>query len=141
MTKRKYRDMKRVTVTIEQASDGYFWCRTEEEVYGAGLNAVGKTIEKAKEDLAECMEEARKDYEERGEKPYPVEFVYQYDLRSFFAYFSFLNVSEIARRAGINPSLMRQYVSGVKNAGEKTYSRLAECIDKIRKELRIAHLG
>ena len=63
--------MKRVTVTIEQASDGYFWCRTEEEVYGAGLNAVGKTIEKAKEDLAECMEEARKDYEERGEKVLP----------------------------------------------------------------------
>lgn len=34
-----------------------------------------------------------------------------------------------------------KYVSGVKNAGEKTYSRLAECIDKIRKDLRIAHLG
>lgn len=133
--------MKHVLVTIEQASDGYFWCRTEKPVYGGGLYAAGKTIEKAKADLMECLDEARQDLEERGGEPYPVEFTYQYDLKSFFAYFSFFNVSEIARRAGINPSLMRQYVSGAKNAGEKTYSRLSACIDKIRKELQIAHLG
>ena len=53
-------------------------------------------------------------------------------------YFSFLNVSEIAKRAGINPSLMRQYTSGIKNAGEKTYSRLSECIANITKELQAA---
>ncbi len=86
----------------------------------------------------QCLEEARTDYAENGGKPYEVEFLYQYDLQSFFEYFSFLNVSEIAKRAGINPSLMRQYTSGVKNAGEKTYSRLAACMDKIAQELSAA---
>ena len=67
-----------------------------------------------------------------------VEFVYKYDLQSFFNYFSFLNVTEIAKRAGINPSLMRQYNSGIKNAGEKTYERLAACMDGIKEELQAA---
>ena len=122
--------MEKVLVTVEQASDGYFWCHTEDEVYGAGLNAAGKTVAEAKEYLVE-----------RGGEPYPVEFTYQYDLKSFFSYFSFFNVNEIARRAGINPSLMRQYVSGAKNAGEKTYSRLAACLTKITKELQVAQFG
>jgi hypothetical protein len=72
---------------------------------------------------------------ENGGTPYDVEFHYQYDLQSFFEYFSFLNVTEIAKRAGINPSLMRQYTRGIKNAGEKTYTRLTECMSNITKEL------
>lgn len=81
---------------------------------------------------------SKKDYIESGNKPYEVEFCYQYDLQSFFDYFSFLNVSEIAKRAGINPSLMRQYTCGIKNAGEKTYERLAGCIANITKDLQVA---
>lgn len=130
--------MKKVVVTISQASDGTYWCHTDQDVYGGGLNGAGDTVKAAKEDLAACLEEAKKDYAENGGKAYDVEFLYQYDLQSFFEYFSFLNVTEIAKRAGINPSLMRQYTRGIKNAGEKTYSRLAECMDNITKELSAA---
>ncbi len=130
--------MEKVTVTVSQAADGSFWCHTEENVYGGGLNSVGASVEEAKADLAVCLLDARADYEESGNTPYDVEFRYQYDLQSFFDYFSFLNVTEIARRAGINPSLMRQYVSGIKNAGEKTYERLSECIGRITKDLQVA---
>ena len=127
-----------VTVTIAQAADGTFWCHTEQDVYGGGLNGAGKTVKQAKDDLMLCLEEAKADYAENGGVPYPVEFRYLYDLQSFFEYFSFLNVTEIAKRAGINPSLMRQYTRGIKNAGEKTYSRLAECMRKITEELSAA---
>lgn len=85
-----------------------------------------------------CLKDAREAYLEEGGSDYSVEFHYQYDLQSFFEYFSFLNVSEIAKRAGINPSLMRQYTSGVKAAGEKTYARLSDCIDRITKDLQVA---
>lgn len=130
--------MKQILVTISQAADGSFWCRTEAEVYGCGLNSVGATVKEAKKDLMACLADARLDYEENGKIPYDVEFAYQYDLQSFFDYFSFLNVTEIAKRAGINPSLMRQYTSGVKNAGEKTYERLASCMSDITKDLQVA---
>ena len=116
--------MKKVLVTVSQASDGTFWCHTEKDVYGAGLNAVGQSVKEAKDDLLACLEEAKADYEESGKTAEQVEFRYQYDLQSFFDYFSFLNVTEVAKRAGVNPSLMRQYTRGIKTAGEKTYERL-----------------
>ena len=67
-----------------------------------------------------------------------VEFTYKYDLQSFFNYFSFLNVSDIAKRSGVHPSLMRQYANGVKNAGERTYQRLSACVQSITRELETA---
>lgn len=130
--------MKKVLVTISQASDGSFWCRTENDVYGCGLNGAGATVKAAKENLMVCLEDAREELEENGGTAEAIDFRYQYDLQSFFEYFSFLNVTEIAKRAGINPSLMRQYVRGIKNAGEKTYSRLSACMTEISKELSAA---
>lgn len=130
--------MEKVLVIVSQASDGIFWCHTESEVYGSNLNSVGNTVKEAKEDLAICLEDARKAYIEEGNKDYSVEFRYQYDLQSFFEFFSFLNITEIAKRAGINPSLMRQYARGIKNAGEKTYERLTICMADITKDLQAA---
>lgn len=125
-------------VIVSQASDGTFWCHTEKDVYGCGLNSAGSSVKEAKADLLTCLEEAKEDYEEQGNIAEPVEFVYRYDLQSFFNYFSFLNISEIAVRAGINPSLMRQYSRGIKHAGEKTYERLSACLENIIKDLHAA---
>ena len=120
---------KKVVVTIYRANDGSYWCHTEEDVYGCGLNSVGMSVE-----------EACEDYLAKGGAPYEVSFSYQYDMQSFFDYFSFLNVSEVARRAGVNPSLMRQYTSGKKRAGETIYSRLADCMNTITSELQASSL-
>ena len=128
----------KVNVTIERAKDGSFWCQTDTAILGGYLTATGKTVQEAKEDLAECMEEAKNSLEAEGKVFPEVEFTYKYDLQSFFNYFSFLNVSDIAKRSGVNPSLMRQYASGIKNAGEKTYIRLASCIQNIGRELETA---
>ena len=130
--------MKKVIVTISQAPDGTYWCHTESDVYDSGLNGAGTTVAEAKADLMDCLEESKEDYVDNGGVPFEVTFSYQYDLQSFFEYFYFLNVTEIAKRAGINPSLMRQYTRGIKNAGEKTYTRLTECMGKITKELSAA---
>ena len=130
--------MTKVLVTVSQATDGSFWCHTEDDVYGGGLNGAGASVKDAKQDLMECLEDAKADYVESGNVPYEVEFFYQYDLQSFFNYFSFLKVTEIAKLAGINPSLMRQYTRGIKNAGEKTYERLASCMASITKDLQVA---
>lgn len=131
--------MRNIPVIVEKASDGYFWCRTDKEINGSiMLSGCGKNVAEAKKDLLNCYHEAMADAKSNNEKLENVEFKYIYDLVSFFNYFSFLNVSEVAKRAGINPSLMRQYTSGVKRAGEKTYMRLAECVGKITKDLTAA---
>ena len=128
----------KVLVTIERAKDGSYWCRTESPIVGGYLTSTGSTVQEAKEDLAECMAEAKEDLEAEGKTFPEVEFTYKYDLQSFFNYFSFLNVSDIAKRSGVNPSLMRQYASGVKNAGERTYQRLSACVQSITRELEAA---
>lgn len=130
--------MKKITVIVEKGEDGKFWCRTQNEICNTMLSSVGDNVEEAKQDLLECYEEAKADAIECGESFKDVDFEYKYDLQSFFNYFSFLNINEIARRSGINPSLMRQYNGGFKNAGEKTYLRLAKCIDNIKCELQAA---
>lgn len=125
----------KIKVSVYKADDGSFWCHTEKDVYGAGLNSCGSTVAEAKQDLYDCLEDAKADYISQGKAPYQVDFEYCYDLQSFFEYFSVFNVTEVARRAGINPTLMRQYTSGVKKAGEKTYAKLSACINDIRKDI------
>ena len=128
----------KIQVIVEQASDGKYWCYTEQRINNVGLSSMGDSVAEAKADLLQCYEEAKMDAKEKGEAFPDLEFEYKYDLQSFFNYFSFLNVSDIAQRAGINPSLMRQYSSGIKKAGEKTYQRLNACMNKIKSDLQAA---
>ena len=130
--------MKKILVIVEKGTDGYYWCRTEEAINNTFLTSSGKTVAEAKRDLQDCYEEAKADAYENGADWEDVEFEYKFDLQSFFNYFSFLNVNDIARRAGINESLMRQYNGGFKKAGEKTYHRLSACVAEIKKELQDA---
>ncbi|MCI6672384.1 MAG: pilus assembly protein HicB [Prevotellaceae bacterium] len=129
---------KGVKVTIEYGTDGTYACYSETPIGDYSLVAgEGNSVDEAKADFLKAVEACRADYP--NDKRYTnLNFEYKYDLRSFFNYFSFLNVTEIAKRAGINPSLMRQYNSGVKKAGEKTYKKLSECIEKIKLELNTA---
>ena len=110
----------KILVTIEFGDDGTYSCYSEQPIGDYAL-----------------IDECRQAYPE-DERYTGLTFEYKYDLRSFFNYFNFLNVTEIAKRAGINPSLMRQYTSGVKTAGETTYKKLSSCISQIRTELQTA---
>ena len=124
--------MTKAIVTVEKGADGNYWCSTE---FGdGGFNGCGATVEEAKKDLEACLKEAREAGDIKGE----VRLEYKYDLQSFFNYFDYFNLNEVARRAGINPSLLRQYSSGCKKAGEKTYERLSECFSNIKKDLQAA---
>ena len=124
--------MTKAIVTVEKGADGNYWCSTE--IGDGGFNGSGATVEEAKKDLEACLKEASEAGDIKGE----VRLEYKYDLQSFFNYFDCFNVNEVARRAGINPSLHRQYSSGCKKAGEKTYERLSECFSNIKKDLQAA---
>ncbi len=130
--------MRKLTIIVNKNPDNTFWCRSEEDLNGTFLNAVGNTVADAKKDLAECYKEVKEMNDADGVETDAVEFEYKYDVQSFFEFFSFLNVNEIARRSGINPSLLRQYAAGSKKAGETIYNRLSECLSQITSELNAA---
>lgn len=111
----------------------------KEELPHFGLTGWGNTPQEAKADMLSAYEEICAILVSQGKKPANLEFVYHYDMKSFFEYFDFLNVSKIAERAGINPSLMRKYTSGVAKAGEGQYLKLKKAIENIAEELSSAH--
>lgn len=126
-----------VLVTIEYSENSYD-CYSETPIGDqATIVAQGETVGEAKAEFLAAVEECRESYPD-DERYQNLTFKYQYDIKSFFDEFSFFNVNEIARRAGISPSLMRQYRSGMKKAGEKSYEKLVACVDKIKKELQVS---
>ena len=76
-------EKRKVLVTVEQASDGSYWCHTEDAINKGHFNSVGRTVEEAKQDLLDCYEEAREFEDDLPE----VDFIYKYDIQSFFNYF------------------------------------------------------
>ena len=108
----------------------------EEELPDFGLAGYGDTAEAAKADFLKSYEEIKEMLAEEGKEVPVLEFSYKYDLQSFFNYFFISQIfSKIAEVAGINPSLMRQYASGVANVGEKQYDKIRIAIKKIGNEL------
>lgn len=128
----------KVLVTIEFGADGTYSCYSEQPIGDYSLvDGDGLTVEDAKADFLKAVDECRKAYP-NDPRYSDLAFEYKYDLRSFFTYFNFFDVNAIAKRAGIDPSLMRQYTRGVKNAGETTYRKLSSCIEQIRSKLQTA---
>lgn len=129
----------KVNIIFEMAKDGGFSCFMQETVPDFGLLGYGNTPKEAKEDMLQAYEEIKDALKAEGKTATELEFVYHYDMKSFFEYFDFLNISKVAERAGINPSLMRKYASGVVNAGEKQYKKLQKAIQSIAQELATAN--
>ena len=65
-----------------------------------------------------------------------IQFDYTYDLTVFFEEFSFLNQSKIAELSGINPGLLRQYASGVKNPSKEQANKIQTSIRDLADKLR-----
>ena len=130
--------MAKNVVLILEYSDGGYSCYNDGPLGNYGvIDGDGATAEEAKADFMKALQECRED-DPNNKALQDLTFTYKYDVQAFFKEFSFLNATEIARRAGINPSLMRQYVSGVKTAGEKTYQRLNACMGNIKADLQAA---
>ncbi|MDR1004256.1 MAG: pilus assembly protein HicB [Prevotellaceae bacterium] len=129
---------QKVTVIMERASDGGYGCYVDDDLPGFGLSGYGDSAEAAKEDMLVAYDEIKEMLHEEGKDVPELEFIYKYDLQSFFNYFSFLNVSRVAEMAGINASLMRRYTSGVANAGQKQYDKIKKVVTQIGEEMAVA---
>ncbi|MEO5910044.1 MAG: helix-turn-helix transcriptional regulator [Pelobium sp.] len=68
------------------------------------------------------------------------EFEIQFDISALFKKFDYLNISKVADRAGINPSLLRQYVSQVKNPSEVQAKKLENTLHILADELKGIHI-
>lgn len=59
----------------------------------------------------------------------------RYDLQAFFQDHDYLKITAIAKRANMNPGLLRQYASGVKYPSLEQAKRIEDAIHDLAKEL------
>ncbi len=132
--------MKKINVTaiVEKASDGGYSCYVQEDFDGFGLSGYGDTAKEAISDLMLAYKEIKEIRSEEGLETPELDISFQYDMPSFFDYFSYLNISRIGELAGINPSLLRQYASGAAKAGQKRYEKMSHAVKLIIRDLSVS---
>lgn len=128
-----------VTAIVEKASDGGYSCYVQEDLDGFGLSGYGDTAREAISDLMLTYKEIKEIRAAEGLETPELDISFQYDMPSFFDYFSYLNISRIGELAGINPSLLRQYASGAAKAGQKQYEKMSNAVKHIIRDLSVSH--
>ena len=126
--------MKTYKLIIEKGEDG-FWGRIEDN--DSLITSFGETIDHLKSSMNEAMEL----YFEELEKPIPkYEFDLVMDIQEFFIINDFINISTLAKRIGMNSSLLRQYAKGIKFPSLKQVNKIENAIRKIGKQLSTTEL-
>ena len=131
--------MKALKAIIEKGNDNNNYGIYLPDV--GGVYGFGETEQEAKEELAEAIDSVMEELEERGYREgyeilfeeYTIEYVY--DMSVFFKKYDYINVSALARKLGINESLMRRYSSGKAYVSQEQKTEIEKGIHDIGKEL------
>ena len=113
------------------------------EIPGYGIHGYGKDAREAIADTYDTIAEMRGIVRECGDH-FPeedFEFDYVFDVGAFFSYFDYLNISAVAKRIGINASLMRRYATGKTIPSSARHREITEGLRAIAAELSAAKIG
>lgn len=124
--------MKELIATIERNEDSFFAYVNELD----GCVAGGASYAEVKSNLEEILQESiEADPELHRELNQNYRLNFEVSLESVFDLIPEVNITQLARLGGINPGLLRQYVSGTKKASEKQAKRVMEALDKLISKL------
>lgn len=116
--------ISKISLIVEKA-DGELWGR---------VRVKGNLIVDSAASLAALKKQLKKlilDFEEVEVEDFEI----SYDLTSFFEQYPYINISEVAAKAGIDYAMMRQYSSGKKYPSEVRIKKIEQAIHEIGKEL------
>lgn len=129
----------KVTIQVEKGKqEKNFSCFMVEELPDFALAGYGNTAKQAIEDMYVAQKEIKELLEEEGKQMPELEFVFRFDIGSFFDYYSYLNMSGVAKKAGVNASLMRQYAMGIHEPSQKRKQQILDCLHQISQEMQTA---
>jgi hypothetical protein len=122
-------NMHNIELIIEKGEDG-IWGRVN---YNDNL-----IVEQASslDDLESKLKVLLQNFENL--EPENIVFDLRYDVYSLFDQFDFLNISKVAKYAGIHPGLLRQYASGVKNPSLNQAKKIEETLHKLAGQMQKA---
>ncbi len=128
--------MKEVIIYVEKHEDGTYWGTTQNfegivSSYGSTMEELKANIADAFADNLEIAQELGEDYASQYEH---VKFTYKLNLKSFFDLVREVKISNIAEKAGINPSLLRRYKLG-ETASEEQLKKIETAVHRLGEEL------
>jgi predicted RNase H-like HicB family nuclease len=118
---------KKIEITVEKTDSGY-------SAYAENMNvfSTGKDITELYANLLEALNFA---YEDLGYEVTAENLKLNLDFQQFFQYYKVLNANFLAKRIGMNPTLLSQYVRGKKHPSSKQTDKIIQGIQSIGKEL------
>lgn len=128
------------TALVERNSEGTFFIFTP-DLKDFTIMGTGDTVVEAMSDFETSVQEVIESYASVSlpEELQDFKWEYRYDLGSLFDYYSFINVSALAKRVGINPSLMRQYKRG-QYISKEQMAKIEKALREIGTELSAVSL-
>lgn len=119
-----------IPITIERQEGKELWGRVEYK--GNLIIDFAETVPELEAKIKGLLW----DFEELA--PEQVKFTHQYDIYAVFQKFDFLKISTVAEHAGMNPGLLRQYVSGAKSPSEEQAKKIERTLHMLATELKEA---
>lgn len=129
--------MKSIAVIIEKGTRGGYGASVPKF---PGCISIGNTLEEVKKNIQDAIHlhlETLAEFDELGADVVinNLQFEYHFDLPTFSQVFSWIKISALAKAAGMNQSLVRQYTSGKKYPSEKQAGILQEAIRRLSEDL------
>lgn len=118
---------KKIDIVVEKTDTGYSAFAEDMEVF-----STAPDIPQLYTNLVEAL---NLHYEDLGYEVSANNLKLTMDLQQFFRYYKVLNANFLAKRIGMNPSLLSQYVRGKKRPSEKQTQKIMLGIQNIGKEL------
>ncbi|MEM8569232.1 MAG: type II toxin-antitoxin system HicB family antitoxin [Bacteroidota bacterium] len=131
--------IKVIKVFVEKAEDGTYWGTTQNipgvvSAYGSSLEELKDNLKAAFDDYIEVAENEKEKWAKEVKKMN--QWDYQMNLEAFFDLIPEVKISAIGKKAKINESLMRQYVSGKAAASEERVKLIEKAIHELGRELQ-----
>jgi predicted RNase H-like HicB family nuclease len=74
-------------------------------------------------------------FEDEDTKIEPDDIAFEIDFKQFFKYYKVINAKFLGQKIGMNPTLLSQYISGIKKPSSKQTEKILEGIHQIGQEL------
>ena len=128
-------DKVKLLANIERGKGkGNFSCFATESVDGCGINGFGRDSRETIKDMQVAVQEYKEMKAEEGKEFPDVEFDIRFDVGAFFDYYP-IDVTAFAKYIGMNPSVLRQYVTALRQPKQEAIDRIRAGIKKLSEDL------
>jgi len=125
--------MSKYKLIIEKNKDGY-WSQVAKlpNIFSSG-ETISELLQNSKDALELYFEESQK-------KTPKIQFELVMDIQEFFKVNEYINITSLAKRIGMNSSLLRQYSKGIKYPSIEQVAKIEKAIKQIGRELESTEL-